>query len=283
MISVVEFHPKLNSWPSGDSRKVTLRGYQCTRHQYSLRHIGSSTITKQTGNTIKGKCAIEISKNCAPWDKAGVVVMLSRTTKGSDIMIVTENVNFAINSMWEAITKENQWTDHIEHLLQRLSINPGTAPEDMREINYTSTFPYRTCDIEIPSAKTGYVYMFFSVKDFNRTYVGQTKDIHKRLKQHNSGYGARGTAEKRYQPYALAGYICGMANIDRAGREHIEQDWKNYNNDLISHGDYSIMSRIKQGERVVAEYNSLKLPENQLLFVRTIEETVVRNSGEMDT
>ena len=102
---------------NSDNRKITARGYQCTRQQYSLRHTGASTITKQTGNTIHGKCAIEVSRSCAPWDKPGVVVMLSRTTKGCNIIIVTEDVDFAIESMWESITKENQWTDHIENLL----------------------------------------------------------------------------------------------------------------------------------------------------------------------
>ncbi|KAL7531955.1 hypothetical protein ACHAXR_004336 [Thalassiosira sp. AJA248-18] len=45
---------------------VTCRGVIGCRKQYALRHIGSSTINKQMGNTIEGRCAIECSESCSP-------------------------------------------------------------------------------------------------------------------------------------------------------------------------------------------------------------------------
>ncbi len=43
-------------------RNVTLQGVMGYRKQYALRHIGSGAINKQTGNTIDGQCAIEMSE-----------------------------------------------------------------------------------------------------------------------------------------------------------------------------------------------------------------------------
>ncbi len=60
-------------------RNVTLQGVMGYRKQYAMRHIGSGTINKQTGNTIDGQCAIEMSETCCPWAKEQIVVMLSRT------------------------------------------------------------------------------------------------------------------------------------------------------------------------------------------------------------
>ena len=47
-------------------------GSEAYRKQYSLRHIGSSTINKQMGNTIHGPIAIEVTKTCSPWEKEQV-------------------------------------------------------------------------------------------------------------------------------------------------------------------------------------------------------------------
>jgi hypothetical protein len=61
-----------------------------------MRHIGSGTINKQTGNTIDGQCTIEMSEACCPWAKEQVVVMLSRTHIASDTIIVGET-KFAVD------------------------------------------------------------------------------------------------------------------------------------------------------------------------------------------
>jgi hypothetical protein len=47
-------------------RNLTSRGVISNRRQYSLWHVRAGTIDKQTGNTINGRCAIEISKSCSP-------------------------------------------------------------------------------------------------------------------------------------------------------------------------------------------------------------------------
>ena len=77
-------------------RNVTLQGVMGYRKQYAMRHIGSGTINKQTGNTIDGQCAIEMSEACCPWAKEQIVVMLSRTRIASDTIIVGET-KFAVD------------------------------------------------------------------------------------------------------------------------------------------------------------------------------------------
>ncbi len=88
-------------------RNLTSHGVIANRRQYSLRHVGAGTINKQTGNTIDGRCAIEMSKLCSPWGKDQIVVMLSRTHTARDTIIVG-NKEFALNRMWDLITVGTQ-------------------------------------------------------------------------------------------------------------------------------------------------------------------------------
>ncbi len=90
-------------------RNLTSRGVIANRRQYSMRHVGLGTINKQTGNTIDGRCAIEMSKSCSPWGKDQIVVMLSCTHTAHDTIIVG-NKEFALNRMWDLITVGTQWT-----------------------------------------------------------------------------------------------------------------------------------------------------------------------------
>ncbi|KAL7546895.1 hypothetical protein ACHAWF_010225 [Thalassiosira exigua] len=69
-------------------RPITHRGIMGLRRQYALCHTGSNAINKQMGNTIEGKCAVECTEECSPWQKEQVVVCLSRTTKGENTIIV---------------------------------------------------------------------------------------------------------------------------------------------------------------------------------------------------
>jgi hypothetical protein len=185
-------------------RNVTLQGVMGDQKQYAMRHIGSGTINKQTGNTIDGQCAIEMSEACSPWAKEQVVVMLSRTHIASDTIIVGET-KFAVDKIWSLITIGTRWTAYIDQLLDRLSVNGNGGPIRAVHtvIRVPSVYPYRISDFSLPSSdSTGFVYMLVSVKDCSRTYVGQTENISKRLYQHNKGWRAVGTANPQYRPYA---------------------------------------------------------------------------------
>ena len=150
---------------------VTCQGTVGCRQQYSLRHVGSSTIDKQMGNTISGRCAFECTAHCCAWNKRQVVVALSRTHAASDVIIVGPK-DEAINRLWQLITTSTQWSDYEDMVLERLSITGSGANHQgpPRPLEYAESFPYRICDIALPSAPA--VYMLVSVRDFDRDYVG---------------------------------------------------------------------------------------------------------------
>jgi hypothetical protein len=176
-----------------------------------MKHIGSGTIGKQTGNTIDGQRAIEMSKACCLWAKEQIVVMLSHTHIALDTIIIGET-KFAVDNIWNLITIGMQWTAYIDQLMDRLSVNGNGGPIRAVDtvISFPSVYPYRISDISLPLDSTGFVYILVSVKDCLRTYVGLTENISKCLYQHNKGWGAVGTTDPQYRPYTVAAYICGM-------------------------------------------------------------------------
>ena len=199
---------------------VTCQGTVGCRQQYSLRHVGSSTIDKQMGNTISGRCAFECTAHCCAWNKRQVVVALSRTHAASDVIIVGPK-DEAINRLWQLITTSTQWSDYEDMVLERLSITGSGANHQgpQRPLEYAKSFPYRICDIALPSAPA--VYMLVSVRDFDRDYVGQTTHLAERFCEHNSGRGAVETADPYYQPWCMGAYICGLSHMDKTGREDL--------------------------------------------------------------
>ena len=61
---------------------------QAQRKQYALKHRVTSTIHAAMGDTLK-KVAIQIAgSNYELWDKAQIIVALTRTKRGSDIIFV---------------------------------------------------------------------------------------------------------------------------------------------------------------------------------------------------
>jgi hypothetical protein len=104
-----------------------LQGVMGYQKQYALRHIGSGTYNKQTGNTINGQYAIEMSEACCPWAKEQIVVMLSHTHIASSTIIV-DKTKFAVDKIWNLITIGMQWTAYIDQLLDRLSVNGNGSP-----------------------------------------------------------------------------------------------------------------------------------------------------------
>jgi hypothetical protein len=104
------------------------------------------------------------------------------------------------------------------------------------------------------------------------------ENISKCLYQHNKGWGAVGTVDLQYRPYAVAAYICGMGHMNRVEREGIETKWKVYNRAIMqsSCGQNDVMDRIKQGHCIVVEYNEDQLYEEMFIrFVITIDRSSV--------
>jgi hypothetical protein len=136
----------------------------------------------------------------------------------------------------------------------------GTAPSTGGdELDILEVYPYRISDISLPDDDSSFVYFLVLVKDCGRTYVGQMMNISRRLKEHNKGWGAMGTAEPQYRPYAVAAYTCRMPHIDKRGRGCLEQRWKKFILEFKSQGKINVFTWVLLGERVVESYNAYQV------------------------
>ena len=123
-----------------------------------------------------------------------VVVMLSRNKTSSQIIIVGQ-CDFAIRKMWATIQKQTRWTEYIENLLNNLTVNGSSDTSTHTGIvDMAQAYPYRVKDIALPLDSSGYVYLIASTTNFDRTYVGETDCLSRRIREHNSGYGSTSTA-----------------------------------------------------------------------------------------
>jgi len=151
-------------------------------------------------------------------------VLLSRTHYANDIIFVGPPGD-TVNALASVLQQRSQFSEYISHLLCRLSTdaNPdGTdAPIEVSFENH----PYRPVDVEIPYDNSGYSYLLVSLRHPSVTYIGQTNNIRRRLREHNSGYGARQTSDERLRPWALLTFVCGFEG-DRRAQVEFEKRWQ---------------------------------------------------------
>ena len=76
------------------------------------------------GNTISQNASeiCNISQLHKLWDKAKIIVLLSRTRKAKDIIFVG-NKESTIKSIIQLCKLTNQWTDYMELILEMASVN----------------------------------------------------------------------------------------------------------------------------------------------------------------
>ena len=234
----------------GTPREIThnISGHnQARRKQYGLKHHFTSTIHAGMGETLNS-VAVEISKD-GLWEKAQVVVAISRTRVGKNTIFVGNNKvrcviihlciiivynicneietnmfffykkETMIETLKKLIQQSSQWSDYMEHILDMATVNSNMP---FRQQRY---FPFRICDMEIPQCNTGFVYMLISLRNKKAVYIGETKCLRTRLQQHNSGNGSQSTAVESLRPYGVFAYVCGF-NGSRDLRLQVEELWK---------------------------------------------------------
>ena len=67
-------------------------GLVARRLQYSLKHIGATSINKSQGATLRYGIAVEISEQYSPWESGQIVVSLSRLETSKYTIIVGEKI-----------------------------------------------------------------------------------------------------------------------------------------------------------------------------------------------
>ena len=159
------------------------------------------------------------------WDKGQLIVLLTRTKKAEDIVFVGHKED-TLRALTSVLLSRTQWTDYIDHVLSIITISTNTNHEVMVRPMNQNDYPFRICDISLPSTRTGFVYFLMSVKDRSFTYIGQTICIRERLPQHNQGYGSSDTSPENLRPYGVLAYICGSKLENKEFRLYLERRWK---------------------------------------------------------
>ena len=211
--------------PPDRSHKIS-HNVQGKRRQYGLKHHVTSTIHSSMGDTLP-KVATQISNQLSIfklWDKSQIVVLLSRTKRARDIIFVG-NKESTVRAIVELCKCSNQWTDHMERVLEMANVNYASMTNSTIPSIRNDDHPFRFCDCPLPNCNTGIVYMLISVRNHNYTYIGMTSNIAVRLQQHNSGNGHAFTTPTRLRPWALFAYITGFDG-DRRKMFSIERRWK---------------------------------------------------------
>ena len=241
---------------------------QAQRTQYGLRHRVTSTIHAAMGDTLS-KVAIQITDSMFElWDKAQVIVFLTRTKVGKNVILV-RNKEETIEAIVRLVQSRSQWTDYMENILKLITINdnPGNASIPTLTQN---NFPYRICDVSLPQCKTGFVYFLISVRTRDYTYIGECNCIISRLYQHNSGYGSTSTTPINRRPFAIIGYICGFNGDNRDLRREIERKWKEKRDYLITEGIDDTRTWVRSGKNVISELDS-NMYQKEISELRLVE------------
>ena len=163
-----------------------------------------------------------------------------------------------------------------------MTINDSlTNSETIVETMNQNAYPFRICDISLPSSRTGFVYFLMSVKDRSFTYIGSTICIVERLPRHNSGYGSFETCPNDLCPYGVLAYICGSRLDNNDFRLYLERKWKLRRDSLIARNNrdprvwardagQSAINEAIQEQRYQISQHDLKLV---LLFTETTNTT----------
>lgn len=243
-------------------------GVQAQRKQYGLKHRCSMTIHAAMGDTL-WRMATEISihdANFKLWDKGQLIVILSRTKMARDTIFVG-NIDDTIDALKELLVRRTQWTDYMEDVLRIITINNNTASATTTQTMSQESFPFRICDISLPTCNTGYVYMLSSLRDSSAITIHKTKCLRSSLLKHNSGINSSTSNTAHLRPYALFAYICGFegdSNLISLAQNTWEQKCHQSMNLTRSEA-------LSYGQAVVSELN-LDLDSSDLRMVKLFTE-----------
>ena len=144
-------------------------------------------------------------------------------------MVVVGDREYAMSRIWQIITLPTQWTLMMENILQMVTINAETPEnatliqqQQQHSLRYSLYFPFQLRSAILSSDSTGFVYILISWRNKNFTYIGETENLHQRVKEHQTGHGAIGTANPMDRPFQVAAYISGLRHLSEAQRMALE-------------------------------------------------------------
>ena len=104
----------------------------------------------------------------------------------------------------------------MENILDVLTVNrdPSESAENGSIVlDIPNNLLFSPWYAKYPYDDTGYVYILVSHLNPWFSYIGQTTNLSKRFRKHQSGCGSFGTSRPEDQPFAIVGYITGLVHF----------------------------------------------------------------------
>ena len=154
--------------------------------------------------------------------------MLSRTEKAENMSFVGDARETA-SVLRQLIQNMSPFFKHMRNVL-----NKGSGEGEVTSYDYKD-YPFYPYTIQLPSDHSGFVYIIFSLSDNSTTYIGETNNLSKRIKQHNSGFGgSKQTNNNNLRPWALFGFVSGFEGR-RADQRKFEGELQASANEFIGY------------------------------------------------
>ena len=187
------------------------------RTQFPVRYYLASTIHRIQGDTVP-VLATELSttnRDLKLWQREQLAVLISRVSHLDDIIFVGSKEETAA-AIKQILSGSTMWDSLVDMYIKTLNI--AEYSDTARHV-ILDTHPYLPMYRELPAAAHGLVYMLASLSTPNRHYIGQTMDLKKALREHNTGYGAESTRNTRLHPWGVYAFVHGFDHkVDSAHR-----------------------------------------------------------------
>ena len=196
-------------------------GSSIRRTQFPLKNFMAMTIHKAMGETI-GKIITKIDcfeREYCLWEREQLYVLVSRVQNLGDITFLGDK-HVTLEAIRRLLKQSSQWDEFTERLVNTASNQPSTS------LNLANLSPFTPRKIELPPGEVGFVYLLVSTKDATSTYVGQTSDLRRRLREHNSGSGSYLTNQIHLRPWGVLCFATGfsdLTDINRSERIDLEE------------------------------------------------------------
>jgi len=196
-------------------------GSSIRRTQFPLKNFMAMTIHKAMGETI-GKIITKIDcfeREYCLWEREQLYVLVSRVQNLGDITFLGDK-HVTLEAIRRLLKQSSQWDEFTERLVNTASNQPSSS------LNLANLSPFTPRKIELPPGEVGFVYLLVSTKDVTSTYVGQTSDLRRRLREHNSGSGSYLTNQIHLRPWGVLCFATGFSDLtdkNRAERIDLEE------------------------------------------------------------
>ena len=244
------------------------RAIHARRKQYGIRPRIAMTIHKAMGGDFGSvvSCVGASNDGYKLWQKEQVEVLISRTHGIGDLTFVGNTPQATADHLTDLLFKQSPFSAYMKHVVQQMTgNNPGGSV--VHPLRY---LPYNVKNVVIPTDSNGFVYLLMSLRDHNTTYIGQTRNLSRRIQEHNSGLGSFVTANPLLRPWHVIGFVTGFERDDKCERMQFEGSWQAQRN---ARGKYSLnpLDVLHIGKELVETKNEHSYLQYNLKFVQCIE------------